>query len=276
MLPLVIVDLDGTMIGQNGQVLPCVWQGVDRLQAAGVKLAVCTGRPNAGIALQVAERIGPRNPHVFNHGALVTYVDGDTVHVAALKEASAAELVRRARQLNYVLEIYTPSGMYIERNNSQSEQHADLIGVKFEVRDLLEVIQDEPVVRAQWMLPPERRADVEQLDIPDVELSYATSPGMPGTAFISVTRAGTDKGSAVRQLCDAVRIPLRDVMAIGDSEGDLPMLEAVGHPVVMANASAELRSRFDAVAGDVENCGIIAAFEEALSTQAGSTESDSG
>lgn len=276
MLPLVVVDLDGSMIGQSGQVLPCVWQGVEKLQAAGVKLAVCTGRPNSGLALKIAERIGPRNPHVFNSGALVTYVDGDTSHVAALREASVADLVRHARQLGYVLEIYTPGGMYIERNNSQSEQHANMLGVKFQVRDLMEVIQDEPVVRAQWMLPVENRADVEAIEAPDVELSFATSPGMPGTAFISVTRAGTDKGSAIRHLCETMRIPLQDVMAIGDSEGDLPMLELVGHPVIMGNASDELKNRFEAVAGDVENCGILAAFEEALATPASSGDSESG
>lgn len=269
MLPLVIVDLDGSMIGRSGQVLPCVWQGVEKLQQAGVKLAVCTGRPNSGVALRIAERIGPRNPHIFNSGALVTYTNGDTAHVAALKEASITELVRHARQLGYVLEVYTPGGMYIERNNAQSEQHAAMLGVNFTVRDLTEVIQDEPVVRAQWMLPTERRQDVESLDIPDVELSFATSPGMPGTAFISVTRAGTDKGSAVRHLCEAMRVQLQDVMAIGDSEGDVPMLDLVGHPVVMGNASDSLKERYGAVAGDVENCGILAAFEEALGTAAG-------
>ncbi|HLR45912.1 MAG TPA: HAD hydrolase family protein, partial [Deinococcales bacterium] len=99
MLPLVIVDLDGTMIGKSGQVLPCVWQGVDRLLEAGVKLAVCTGRPGMGVALRVAERIGPRNPHIFNNGALVTYVDGDTQHAAALKESDVLDLISHARRL---------------------------------------------------------------------------------------------------------------------------------------------------------------------------------
>lgn len=272
MLPLVIVDLDGTMIGKSGQVLPCVWQGVDRLLEAGVKLAVCTGRPGMGLALRIAERIGPRNPHIFNNGALVTYVDGDTQHVAALREADVRNLIRHARRLGFVLELYTPGGLYIERNNSWSEQHAALLGVNFTVRDLHEVLEDEPVVRAQWMLPAERRAEVEGLSSPDTELSYATSPAMPGIGFVSVTRQGTDKGSAVRHLAEAMRIPLEDIMAIGDSEGDVPMLDIVGHPVIMANASEAITGRFDAVAGDVENCGVVAAFEEALSIPARSAE----
>lgn len=272
MLPLVILDLDGTVIGTSGQVLPCVWQGVDRLLAAGVKIAVCTGRPNAGLALRIAERVGPRNPHVFNSGALVTYIDGDTQHVAALKEASAGDLVRHSRQLGHALELYTPSGMYIERNNEYSEQHAALLGLNFTVADLAQIVQDEPVVRAQWVLPAEKRHEVEELNVPETQSAFATSPGMPGVGFISVTREGTDKGSAVRHLAEGLRIPLADVMAIGDSEGDVPMLDIVGHPVVMGDASEQLKSRYDAVAGEVDNCGVLAAFEEALSAAAGGTE----
>lgn len=272
MLPLVIIDLDGTVIGSSGQVLPCVWQGVDKLLAAGVKMAVCTGRPNAGLALRIAERVGPRNPHVFNSGALVTYIDGDTQHVAALKEASASELVRQSRQLGHALELYTPAGLYIERSNEYSDQHAALLGVNFTVADLAQIVQDEPVVRAQWVLPVERRSEVESLDVPDTQQAFATTPGMPGVGFISVTRAGTDKGSALRHLADALRIPLGDVMAIGDSEGDVPMLDIVGHPVVMGDASEELKDRYDAVAGEVDNCGVLAAFEEALSASAGGAE----
>lgn len=268
MLPLVIVDLDGTLIGSSGQVLPCVWQGVDRLLAAGVKLAVCTGRPNAGLALRIAERIGPRNPHIFNSGALVTYTDGDTQLVAGLKEASATELVRQARQLGHVLEVYTPNGLYIERNNDYSERHAELLGVNFTVGDLAQVVQDEPVVRAQWVLPAGERHAVESVAVPDTSYSFALSPGMPGVGFISVTRSGTDKGSAVRHLAESMRVPLSDVMAIGDSEGDVPMLDVVGHPVVMGDAAPGLRQRYGAVAGEVDNCGVLAAFEEALATPA--------
>lgn len=267
MLPLVILDLDGTVIGSSGQVEPCVWQAVDQLKAAGVKLAVCTGRPNSGIALKVAQRVGPRNPHAFHSGALVTYVDGDPLHIAAIREASAAQLVQQARDLGLILEIYTPNGLHVERNTPLSEAHAHLIGVQLNVRDLMKVISDEPVVRAQWVVPTEQRPVIEALPAEGLFLSPAVSPAMPGVTFISVTRENTDKGSAVRYLADAMRLSLADVMAIGDSEGDVPMLDIVGHPVVMAEADERLKERYGTVAGSVEQCGVVAALSEALVTE---------
>jgi Cof subfamily protein (haloacid dehalogenase superfamily) len=264
MIPLVILDLDGTIIGSSGQVLPCVWQGVEKLHKAGVKLAVCTGRPDAGVARRVAERLGPRNPHIFNNGALVTYPGGDTLHVTALREATITAMVGYARDLGLVLEVYTPTAMYVERKTTVSEAHAKMIAVNAIVSDLLTVARNEPVVRAQWLLGKGERDVVEKLPISDVELSFATSPALPDIDFINVTRAGVSKGSAVRQLAEAMRIPLADIMGVGDSEGDVPMLEAVGHPVVMAGAPEAVRARFGQVAGQVDDCGVLPAFEEAL------------
>src|SRR5690606_16104881 len=120
------------------------------------------------------------------------------------------------------------------------------------------------VVRAQWLIPLQRRSEVESLPLDGVQLSPATAPGMPGTLFVSITREGVSKGSAVRQLAEAMKVPLSSVLAIGDSEGDAPMLDLVGYPVVMGNAPESLRQRYPNVAGLVDECGVVPALEEAL------------
>lgn len=264
MIPLVVLDLDGTVIGSEGIVKPCVYEAAQRYREAGGAVAVCTGRPNAGVAQKVAARLGPSTPHAFQNGAVVCYPDGDPLRVAALREAATLALVEKARELGAVLELYTPTTLYVERKTEMSEAHAKMIGVGAIVSDLQEVAQTEPVVRAQWVVTPAQRALVEALVIEGVQGSVATSPALPGAYFISVTQAGVSKASAVQQLAEAHKVDLRDVMAVGDSEGDVPMLDAVGHPVVMENAPASVRARYDTVAGSVEACGVAGALEEAL------------
>lgn len=259
MIPLVIVDLDGTLIGASGQVAPSVWEAAEQARAAGVKIAVCTGRPGLGIALRVATRLGPTVPHVFQSGAHMAYPDGETLMASSLREAALLQLVQHARDHNLVLEVYTPNAMYVERRTALSEAHAAMIGVGALVRDLAEVAQSEPVVRAQWVLTPEQEAAAMALRVADVQVSRATSPAQPNTLFVSLTRQGTSKGSAVTALCRHLRVPLDRVMAVGDSAGDLPMLELVGHPIVVGNAEPELLERFPSV-GSVEDGGVVEAF----------------
>jgi Cof subfamily protein (haloacid dehalogenase superfamily) len=266
-IPLVVLDLDGTVIGADGDVRECVWQAVERAHGAGVKLAACTGRPAAGVAERVAARLGPRNPHVFQSGALVSDPTGDTLHVAALREAVVLQLVEHARVLGLALELYTPTTLYVERRTPITEAHARMIGVTALVRDLREVGRIEPVIRGQWVVAAERQAEVEALPLEGAQLSSATSPALPNTAFVSVTRAGVSKGSAVRLLAETLHIDLKDVMAVGDSIGDLPMLEVVGHPMVMADAPESLRGRFPTLAKGVEECGVVAALDLALAAK---------
>ena len=266
MIPLVVVDLDGTVIGSQG-VQECVWQAAERLRGAGVKLSVCTGRPAFGAAQRIAQRLGPATPHVFQSGAHIAYPDGETLKASALKEAIARHLIEQARKLGTVLELYTPSNLFVERKTDMSEAHAKMIGVSAIVRDLEDVVANEPIVRTQWVVPLEQVPMVSDLSGEGVQVSTATSPALTDTAFVSVTREGVSKASAVKHVAEVLRLRLEDVMAVGDSLGDLSMLEAVGHPVVMANGAPELLERFSDVAGDVESCGVVAAFEEALALE---------
>ena len=48
---LICFDLDGTLIDSQNQVHPRVWQAAQEAQAAGLHLAICTGRPALGQTL---------------------------------------------------------------------------------------------------------------------------------------------------------------------------------------------------------------------------------
>src|SRR5690625_4971766 len=264
MIGLLVLDLDGTIIGSDGQVDDCVWEGIEELHKAGVRICACTGRPGLGLALRIAERIGPRHGHVFQNGAVVSEPNGDTLHAAALKEQDILQLVSTAREQNFPLELYTPTNVYIERKTPTLEAHAKIIGVTSLVRDLNEVARSEPVVRAQWVVDAEQREQVEAISIDGTEISAGTSPALPGKAFVSVTRAGVDKGSGLRNVVKSLGVELDNVMAIGDSSGDVPMLEIVGHPRVMPNGEAALQEVFPTLRKSVDQCGVLEAFEQIL------------
>ena len=264
MIPLVLLDIDGTLIGSSGGVKDCVWEAAEKARAGGVKLAVCTGRPCAGVAQRVAQRLGPNTPHIFQSGALLAYGSGETLQAFALKEALTKGLIEHARSRSLVLELYTPSTLFVERKTPLSEAHAKMIGVTAIVHDLSDVAENEPVVRAQWVIRPDQLDAAEAFAPAGLQFSQATSPVMPDTLFVSITRKGVSKGAAARELAATLKVSLENVMGVGDSTGDLPMLELVGHPVVMGNAPEKMRSRFERVVGEVDDCGVVAALDAAL------------
>ena len=264
MIPLIALDIDGTLVGSKGFVEDCVWQAVEKAQTAGIKLAVCTGRPCMGVAKRIAERLSPNGLHIFQNGAHIAYASGEPYKVYALKDKATKELIKHARKHNLTLELYTPTNLYVERRTEIGDRHARMIGVTPLVRDLSDVRENEPVIRAQWVIPASQVPTVLELELEGVESGMATSPAQEETFFVSLTQVGVSKGEAVRVLADANAIALEHVMAVGDSQGDIPMLEVVGHPVVMNNAPFDLKDRFKVIAGDIEDCGVVAAFNSAL------------
>ena len=74
------------------------------------------------------------------------------------------------------------------------------------------------------------------------ELSITTS----GSRYIEVRPAGSSKAAGLESLLRHLRIPQQNVMAIGDNDNDVELLQAVGVSVCVANASERARaaSRF--------------------------------
>ena len=97
MIKLIGIDVDGTLIGSNGEVDSVIWRAAASVRAAGIRLALCSGRPAFGLALEYATRLDPDGWHSFQNGA-------STLNLADLRSLSVSlpdelvqTLIARAR-----------------------------------------------------------------------------------------------------------------------------------------------------------------------------------
>lgn len=262
-MSLILLDLDGTIIGKDGGVSPAVWRAAQKLRAAGVRLAACTGRTHAGVALEIARRLDAEAPHIFHNGALITTASGRVLDTTPVAKPALGRLVERARQMDVTIEFYTPGDVYVDRITPECQWHAETLDIAPVERDLVEVAADEEVIRAHWIIEPDRIDEALAVDTPGCNTSTATSPALPGMGFISVTDAKASKGTGAAFAANYLGVDLRDVVGVGDSHSDIPLLEAVGHPFAMADGAPELCERFPTVGG-VDEDGVLEAFERVL------------
>ena len=83
-------------------------------------------------------------------------------------------------------------------------------------------------------------------------------------SIVDVLNQGCSKGHALERWASYRSIPREQVMAIGDNYNDIEMLAFAGYPVIMGNASAELRDRGWAVTLPNDQCGVAAAVVQML------------
>lgn len=260
MVGLIGIDVDGTLVGSSGIVPDFVWQAAEQARAAGIRLALCSGRPAFGIARDYAHRLDRDGWHMFQNGASV-------VHLATLESRSTPlplervqELIVQARESGQVLELYADSAYVVESESAWAKEHAELLGLPFKP-ERFETLPP-PVVRAQWLMSP---ADAERITTaPDLEMAESTSPLMPGVRFIGLTRHGVSKGNAIREVAAAYGIDMRDVMYVGDSGNDLSALRVVGHPIAMANGDPAVIAAASHTVGHVDEGGLAEALQLAV------------
>lgn len=75
--------------------------------------------------------------------------------------------------------------------------------------------------------------------------------------YLNISLAGVDKGSTLRQLLDELGVKRDQVAGIGDTEGDLPLREAVGFFACPANSTAVIRQAADYVSPYPTTRGIL-------------------
>ncbi len=152
--------------------------------------------------------------------------------------------------------------MVCESSSPWAEEHAALLGVKFEPRPLESL--EGPIVRAQWLLSLEQARQLTALPHPGLELAQSTSPIMPGVQFVGLTREGANKGHAMRIIAEQYGVAMADVMYIGDSGNDLSALRVAGHPVAMANGDPAVLQAAGRRVRSAEEAGVAAALRIAM------------
>ena len=80
--------------------------------------------------------------------------------------------------------------------------------------------------------------------------------------FVEIINPGVSKASAIKILAQKFGVDKSEVMAIGDSDNDLPMLKAAGISVAMGNGTAEVKNSCDFVTGACVDDGFAEAVDK--------------
>ena len=259
-LDLICIDIDGTLVGSSGDVLPQVWAAAAVARARGQHLAVCTGRPGFGKALAWAQQLEPDGWHIFQNGASLAKADGTATLSSGLGEHfDLGALEAQSEQHDWVLELYSDFDWAINRNDDLAVRHAELLGVALEFKALSEVRGE--LVRAQWVVRREDGPALLASPLPGLSYHPAESPVMPDALFVSITREGISKASAIRTLAQKLGTTLERTMMVGDARNDVQALKAVGFPVAMGNADEHAKAASRYQVGHVDAGGLVEALK---------------
>lgn len=80
--------------------------------------------------------------------------------------------------------------------------------------------------------------------------------------FFEILNKQADKGAALKHLAQHLGIKQEEVMAIGDNENDLPMIEFAGIGVAMGNATENVKQIANVITASNNEHGVAKAVEK--------------
>lgn len=257
---LIFFDVDGTLFRNDCRVPASTVKAVRKCVANGNYAMLCTGRGASSIPEEV--RALPLSGGVRGCGTYVTV--GDTVLTnAAVTGPDCQNIIGILRKYKVPFYVENPDHFYYD---------PDFMPENF--LPIKEALQRNygSYYRPIWELP-NRLAKLtgypeDKSILPG--LSQDLSPWFhvishEEYAYIEITLKNYDKGSGVRQIMEELGIPREDTYGFGDSGNDLPMLDTVGHPMIMGDAPKEMKEKYpftdslyrDGLAKGMEILGLL-------------------
>lgn len=264
MIKLIALDLDGTFYaGRTLGVPESAWSAIERGREAGLKFAVCTGRPQGGHGLEYAQRLQPDGPHVFNDGASICDAWGRSLYAEPVPRLP--EIIAIARKYGLPFDLMgADNGRYYETELMPPEllTHIEMTGVVARSARFEEI--RETLVRL-WFVVPDLslwetvKPDLEAL--PEIDLAEYLSPR---EVITGVIKKGVSKASGLRWLAEHYGLSLEEVAMIGDSHNDLEAIRDAGLGIAMGNAVEEIIAVADHITGHVRENGFAQAIDHVL------------
>ena len=256
---LFVTDMDGTLLYSQRNVTDGVKAAIKKAVDAGVIFTVATGRMHIS-ALPHVKDLGVNVPIITYNGALVKTVDGEELFASYLDRKLVEELVEFAESRNLYIQIYSNEKLYYREENDKSAYYRCAAGVNGNpVGDELGKFMDN-VPKLLIMVDTPEEGD-KVVDAISEQFGGRIEAVKSTPVYIELIKPGVNKATAIARLAEKYNIPMDSVLAIGDSNNDLTMIQAAGFGVAMGNANENVKKIAEYEVADCDHDGVAEAIE---------------
>ncbi|WP_419822529.1 HAD family hydrolase [Anoxybacterium hadale] len=248
---LVVSDLDGTLLGNDGNVSAATKELIQSYQRQGGIFTVATGRMEDAVKPHL-NLLNVAGPAILYNGAKIIDMDkNDIIFEAFLKYEVAKEALKLLQDYEWDVLLYQNGKIYIKEMTPGIEKHLKKEDVECEVvGDLHDFLQLAPT--KILIIGDNGKFDFFSQDLQNrmgIKINFTQSE----ETYLEILPEGASKGAALKTLADALKISIEDVIAIGDHLNDLSMIQVAGLGIAMENAHPQLK----------DNAGFITVSNEA-------------
>ncbi len=267
---LVAIDCDNTLIKHNGEIHQDNIRAINMLLDKGIKVVIATGR-NDILVKDYMDEAGFKEEVVIgcNGASIRDLKDNSIIQLNYIPKDTMKKIIDICLENNIEGKMYTLTESYSTSEEScRDELKSDLshytkeltmsLEYKFE-KDLYSLIDKKEFLKLVIIEHNEEKLlKIQSIFRKLEDISAVRS----AKVCLDIMKKGVSKGSALKDYVNMLGIKQEEVVAMGDSENDLEMLNYANFSVAMGNAEDFVKEVCDMVTLTNDEGGVAHAIHK--------------
>jgi len=260
---LIAADMDGTLVNDKSELTERTKQAILKAVAAGILFVTATGRPFSNVQ-NVKELLDKDMPFIVFNGAAAYMGKSEKLLFERFLDFDLAEEAFNIGQKKGIAQIvWTGPRLWGNRRCDETVRYesfsknitmsivTDLAAIKDEVRGFSKVL---------WIDDP---AKIKELSI-EMRTHFGRRLQCVSSMsnFLEFISNDAGKGTALAEISKLYGINKSEMIAIGDGQNDIGMLEYAGFSIAVDNASDEVKAVCDYITLSNNDDGVAEVIEK--------------
>lgn len=244
---MVFSDMDGTLLKSESAISEKNIEMVGKAVDQGVEFVICTGRGVYGVErfLEKLHLLGRPGYVICQNGAAVYNLENmEMVLKHSFSSDDLRPVVEAARAEGVEVYLYDDRTFLAEKVTPQVEAYCRVMHA--DMRILPDGLEYEGYFTKCLLSGSYEQLDAVRKRVEPI-IAGKLNHFFSGPQYLEFVKTGVSKGEALRETAEKAGVPLGEVIAIGDSENDLSMIQAAGLGVAVANAQEHVKAAADYV-----------------------------
>lgn len=264
---LIAVDLDGTLLTDDKKISKQTKDVLMKAQEEGHYVVIATGRPQRA-SIAYYQELQLKTPMVNFNGAYVHHpLDrswGVHHHPIDLRVAKAIfEACSDFKVKNVMAAVL--DDVYLNLHDERFISALTMMGGEYVIKtgNLQSKLTEAPT--SMLIYPDEDDAEKLRSVLTEAHAEVAENRSWgPPWNIIEIVKSGQNKAVGLKRIAEDLHIPRERIIAFGDENNDLEMIDYAGQGVAMGNAIDELKNAAKAVTKTNQEDGIAVYLKERL------------
>lgn len=234
---IIAIDLDDTLFDDNKNISKENIETIKEVKKQGIKIVISSGRSPMGIqdTLEALDLLNDDTYIIAFNGASIYHLpDFKLVYSKSLTGKDVKEIYKYLPDGLYAHFYDIDLKLYANQRNEYTTGGAVLNHIDYEIVDFNKLDDDYRIIKLLYTGNPNLITETIQKVTPIFSDKHALMRSAP--IYYEFLPKNISKGKALKEIAKLENISMEEVMAFGDNQNDLEMIEMAGMGVAMQNS----------------------------------------